>query len=117
MEIYAEKAQVGDFTPIKANDIVPKLTGTYGYSSDNLHRQVIGTVELEAPENGNIELATNSSTTVSVIPDDNSTKNYVKLGEKWYEFSITGDQVTVGEGMSELPDANENGRKRWSFFR
>ena len=109
MEKYAEKAQEGDFTPITANDIVPKLTGTYGYSSDNLHRQVIGTVELEAPENGNIELATNSSTTVSVIPDDNSTKNYVRLGEKWYEFSITGDQVTVGEGMSVLPDANENG--------
>ena len=79
MEIYAERAQGGDFTPITANDIVPKLTRTYGYSSENLHRQVIGTVELEAPENGNIELATNSSTTVSVIPDDNSTKNYVKL--------------------------------------
>ena len=88
---------------------MPKLTTTYGYSADNLHRQVIGTVELEAPENGNIELATNSSTAVSVIPDDNSTKNYVKIGEKWYEFSITGDQVTVGEGMSELPDAGENG--------
>ena len=109
MEIYAEKAQVGDFTPIKANDIVPKLTTTYGYSSENLHRQVIGTVELEVPGQGNIELATNSSTTVSVVPDDNSTKNYVKIGEKWYEFSITGDQVTVGEGMSELPDASESG--------
>ena len=109
MEIYAERAQVGDFTPITANDIVPKLTGTYGYSSENLHRQVIGTVELEAPENGNIELATNDSITVSVLPDDNSTKNYVKIGEKWYEFSIAGDQVTLGEGMSELPDANKNG--------
>ena len=109
MEKYAEKAQEGDFTPITANDIVKKLMEGYGYTDNNLHRQVIGTVELEAPENGNIELATNSSTTVSVIPDENSTKNYVKIGEKWYEFSITGDQVTVGEGMSELPDANENG--------
>ena len=109
MEKYAEKAQEGDFTPITANDIVTKLMEGYGYKDNNLHRQVIGTVELEAPENGNIELATNSSTTVSVIPDDNSTKNYVKIGEKWYEFSITGDKVTVGEGMSELPDASENG--------
>ena len=109
MEKYAEKAQGGDFTPITANDIVTKLMEGYGYTDNNLHRQPIGTVVLNAPEQGNIELVAGDEIVVYVTPNDNSTKCYAKLGEKWYEFSITGEQVTVGEGMSVLPDANENG--------
>ena len=108
MELYSEGAEKGNYSEITVDKIIPRLKQNYGYTDENLHTQILGTVTLTVPEEGNIEMATNFSKEVRVVTSDDNTKNYVKLDGMWYEFNITGDQVTVGKGNKEIPGESEN---------
>ena len=108
MELYSEGAEKSNYSEITVDKIIPRLKQNYGYTDENLHTQILGTVELTVPEEGNIEMATESSKEVRVVTSDDNTKNYVKLDGMWYEFNITGDQVTVGKGNKEIPGESEN---------
>ena len=108
MELYSEGAEKSNYSEITVDKIIPRLKQNYGYTDENLHTQILGTVELKVPEEGNIEMATDSSKEVRVVTSDDNTKNYVKLDGMWYEFSITGDQVIVGKGNKEIPGESEN---------
>ena len=108
MELYSEGAEKGNYSEITVDKIIPRLKQNYGYTDENLHTQILGTVELKVPEEGNIEMATDSSKEVRVVTSDDNTKNYVKLDGMWYEFNITGDQVTVGKGNKEIPGESGN---------
>ena len=81
-----EKPDKGNYSEITVDKIIPRLKQNYGYTDENLHTQILGTVKLKVPEEGNIEMATNSSKEVRVVTSDDNTKNYVKRIESIFGY-------------------------------